>query len=250
MTIAHPKLAVILAGGLSRRMGYEKSFCNLMGKTMLEWIIAKLSPNLDAIAINANANVFGQLNRFNALSYPIISDLEIKNHIAPNQKSNLSNVGPLIGILTALTWAKTKEAEWVLTTSCDCPNIPYNLYEQLYKTYINLIDNPMPPVVISASSFGRNHPTIALWRVTLAAKLQQALEQGIRKIEDFTKDLPRALVDFSQAMNADNDKNLVKPNEIIRAAIENQVIDPFYNINNQTELRAWLNYQQQLNQTR
>ena len=48
---------IILAGGLSRRMGgQEKSLLSLDGKTPVEWVAQGLRRQVDAIALNANGD--------------------------------------------------------------------------------------------------------------------------------------------------------------------------------------------------
>ena len=48
-------LGVILAGGLARRMGGgDKGLLRLGGSTILDQVIARLGPQVSALAINAN----------------------------------------------------------------------------------------------------------------------------------------------------------------------------------------------------
>ncbi len=64
-------LGVILAGGQARRMGGgDKCLLPLAGRSILEHVIARLSPQVETVAINAN----GDPARFAGLSLPVIAD--------------------------------------------------------------------------------------------------------------------------------------------------------------------------------
>jgi len=48
--------AVIVAGGRSSRMGQEKAFTMLAGRTLLEHVVGRLAPQVNEIVINANGD--------------------------------------------------------------------------------------------------------------------------------------------------------------------------------------------------
>ncbi len=195
------KLAVILAGGLSSRMGQEKSFLNIeKNKFLIDRVIERLKPQTDRLAINAN----GDAKRFAHTYLDILPD---DNFIG-------EAVGPLMGILTALEWARKMDSEWVMTVSCDCPQLPNNLYDQLAAVI------PHHDIAV-AMSFGFAHPTIALWRTDIAQGLKTAIKNGVRKIDKFTADYKVARVDFTP------------PNT------SNELADPFFNINTPSEFENW-----------
>ncbi|MEO1199370.1 MAG: NTP transferase domain-containing protein, partial [Pseudomonadota bacterium] len=63
---------VILAGGLSRRMGGgDKSLKQLAGRPMLDHVIARLRPQLGVMALNAN----GDPARFSEFGLPVVADV-------------------------------------------------------------------------------------------------------------------------------------------------------------------------------
>ena len=99
--------AVILAGGLARRMGGgDKLLLKLGGLTLLDHIVERLTPQVSSIAINAN----GDPRRF---PYPVIAD-------------SLPGVsGPLAGVQAALVHAQGNPC--VLTVSGDTPFLPADL---------------------------------------------------------------------------------------------------------------------------
>ncbi len=86
----HSVAGVLLAGGLSRRMGGgDKALATLGGTTLLQRVIDRAKPQVAALAINAN----GDPARFADFGLPVIPD--VIDGFA----------GPLAGVLTGLEWA-------------------------------------------------------------------------------------------------------------------------------------------------
>lgn len=96
-----PSLTVaVLAGGHSSRMGTNKSFVMLAGKTMIQHVLDRVQPLDAAIILIAN-----QQELYRSLGLPVFSDV-------------LPDAGSLGGIYTALTYSPT---EYVLCVACDMP---------------------------------------------------------------------------------------------------------------------------------
>ena len=54
---------VILAGGQGRRMGgVDKGLQNLNGRPLVQWVLARLTPQVDTVLINANGSRTMTLN--------------------------------------------------------------------------------------------------------------------------------------------------------------------------------------------
>ena len=82
-----PVTGVVLAGGLSRRMGGgDKGLLELAGKPMLRHVIDRLTPQVSTIIINAN----GDPQRFSAFALPVVAD------------TVEGFVGPLAGVLAGM----------------------------------------------------------------------------------------------------------------------------------------------------
>ncbi len=101
--------AIILAGGLSSRMGTDKGVIQLDEKKMIEKVITNLTPFCDTILISANNN------NYNYLGHKIIKD-------------KYGRIGPVGGILSCLEESKTTAN---LVMSCDTPNISATVIKQL-----------------------------------------------------------------------------------------------------------------------
>jgi molybdopterin-guanine dinucleotide biosynthesis protein A len=168
---------VLLAGGLARRMGGgDKPMRTIAGKTILERVIARLSPQCDSLVLNAN----GEPSRFAAFGLPVIAD------------TVADFPGPLAGILAALDWmAKHRpEVKFVLSAAADCPFLPRDLVARLEEA--RAAQNAELAV---AASDGQTHPVIGLWSVRLREDLRHALvKEDIRKIDRWTARYPLATV--------------------------------------------------------
>jgi molybdenum cofactor guanylyltransferase len=171
--------AVLLAGGLARRMGGgDKPMRTIAGRTILERVIARLKPQCDALILNAN----GDPARFAAFGLPVIAD------------GVADFPGPLAGILAGLDWAAANrpDVSHILSAAADCPFLPRDLVAKLEQARRE--ENAELAV---ASSGGQTHPVIGLWSVALREKLRHALVvEDIRKIDRWTARYPLATVSW------------------------------------------------------
>jgi len=164
-----PTLGVVLAGGLARRMGgVDKPMQRMGGRSLLERVVERLSPQCDRLILNAN----GDPSRFAAFGLPVVAD-------------GLADFpGPLAGILAALEWtaANRPDIAWVVSVAADCPFLPGDLVSGLHRA--RAAENAELAV---AASGGQTHPVIGLWNVGLRQALRQALVvEDIRKISSWT----------------------------------------------------------------
>ncbi len=171
-------LGVVLAGGLATRMGGgDKGLRVIDGKTILARVIARIGPQVDRLAINAN----GDPERFIDFALPVIAD------DMPDRP------GPLAGVLAAMTYAaEFTPCQRVLSVASDCPFLPRDLAPRLLA-----ITKLHDARVAVARSGGFAQPTIALWDVSLRHDLRRALaDEGLRKIDRFTARYPVSHVDW------------------------------------------------------
>ena len=109
-------LPTILAGGKSRRFGKDKCLEKLGGITLLNHVVKKLLTKFKKVLIVVNKNKMIKNNQI----------LVVKDCIKGNQ-------GPLVGILTAVKWAKKNNYKWVATFPCDTPFFSVKIIEELIK---------------------------------------------------------------------------------------------------------------------
>jgi molybdopterin-guanine dinucleotide biosynthesis protein A len=193
-----PVLGVLLAGGLSRRMGGgDKCLRLLGGRPILERVIARAGPQVDALLLNAN----GDPSRFAAFGLPVAADV-VEGF-----------AGPLAGVLTGMEWAKAHrpDAAWIATIATDTPFFPRDLVARLRAAVA-----AEGADLACAASGGQAHPVFGLWPVRLAGELRRAVvAEGMRKIDAWTARYRLATVEFP-----------VLP------------VDPFFNTNRPDDLAA------------
>ena len=159
-----PVLGVILAGGLSRRMGGgDKPLTMLAGRTLLDRVNERFASQCAAGTI-LNAN--GDPARFTGFPGLVVPD-SVPDH-----------PGPLAGILAALDHAagSHRDVTHVASVTGDAPFLPRDLVERLNAGI------GAAPIAVAASG-GRQHFTVALWAVSLRDDLRAALiERDERRV--------------------------------------------------------------------
>lgn len=173
---------VILAGGLSRRMGQDKATVLLGGRRVIDHVVARLSPQVAALAVNSNTAL--------DVGLPLLADT------VPGWP------GPLAGVLAALDWADGLGAEAVVTVAVDTPFLPADLVARLAAA-------GAPAVAVS----DRVHPVCGLWPVAARGALRAALAGGLRRVRDWDVVAGAAPVAFP----AETMLNLNTPGELAAA---------------------------------
>jgi molybdopterin-guanine dinucleotide biosynthesis protein A len=171
-------VGIILAGGLSRRMGGgDKTLRLLAGRPILQHVIDRLAPQVELLAINAN----GDPARFGPFGLPIVPD-SVPGH-----------VGPLAGVLAGLDWAEAAGQGEVVTVPSDAPFLPDDLADRLTAARA-----ATGARIAIAASGGRRHFVIGLWPHAIADVLRAALvESGLRRVGAFVESLEPAVVEFA-----------------------------------------------------
>ena len=192
---------IILAGGLSRRMGGGDKGLLMLGETsIIERVIDKISPQVGSLAININ----GDSSRFPDYKLPIIPD-SIKGYL-----------GPLSGILAGMEWAFKNGNRYIATVAADTPFLPDDFIKRLH----NMVKSKNLNIGIAASRFLRRddvfiHPTFGIWEVALKDDLRDALANDTRKIMFWAK---KFKLDYYYFDTSD------------------KLSDPFFNINTPDDL--------------
>jgi len=189
---------ILLAGGLSRRMGGgDKCLRRLGSTTILARVIARAAPQVGMLALNANRDPA----RFADYRLPVIAD------------SIPDFAGPLAGVLAGLDWAAatSNDVTHVASFPTDAPFLPTDLVARLRTALAGDAAD-----LACAASGGRAHPVVALWPVALRDELRRAMQNdGIRKVDAWTARYRLALVDYAAAP-----------------------IDPFFNTNRPDDLEV------------
>jgi molybdopterin-guanine dinucleotide biosynthesis protein A len=191
MTDRTAPVGVILAGGSGRRIGGDKAFARLAGRSLVTHVIDRLAPQCRALAINATPDP-----RLEGFGLPVVPDA-----VGGGQ-------GPLSGILAAMVWAAARGATRVLTAPVDTPFLPADLAARLAA-----VD---APIALARTDDGV-HGTCGMWQVALRDDLQAALERGVRKVTEFTEAQGAAGVTFPDR-TPPSFYNVNRPDDLARAA--------------------------------
>ena len=171
--------AVILAGGLARRMGgRDKGLIELGGKPMLQWAMEKVKPQAHKVVINANRN----LDQYSRLADDVIAD------------SHEGHLGPLAGLSAALAWLKT---DYVFMCPCDSPFLPPDMVARLYQSV-----TAANATVAVARDAQRQQPVFLLVHKECASSLNDFLDRGQRKIDRWFEQERLVETDFSDYPDA------------------------------------------------
>lgn len=165
-------LAVIVAGGRSSRMGREKAFELVRGRTILERIMTCLEKQVSTVVVNAN----GGAERFAGTGLAIIRDVR-------------AEIGtPIAGLHAALQLASADRFDAVLTVPSDAPFLPADLFRRLACE-----DRP----AAIAASGGQTHYLTGLWSRDLLDDLEAALARGrTRRLQDWARQCNASAVEW------------------------------------------------------
>ncbi|MBM3364682.1 MAG: molybdenum cofactor guanylyltransferase [Betaproteobacteria bacterium] len=169
--------AVILAGGLARRMGgVDKGLQLLHGQPMVQQVLHRLQPQVGQALISANRH----LDDYERLGVPVCSD------------SISGYAGPLAGIHAAMLVIDTP---YLLSAPCDSPLLPIDLVSRLSSA---LAEHQADAAVVVTGDGNQQqrHPVFLLLRSDLRSSLEQYLNQGQRKVDDWLASLNCVEVPF------------------------------------------------------
>jgi molybdopterin-guanine dinucleotide biosynthesis protein A len=174
--------AIILAGGRSSRMGGgDKCLLRVNGKPLIAHVLAAVTPQTNDILINTNSDPAPYLK----YGLPVLPDV-----IGGFQ-------GPLAGLLTGMLWSRRRHPRQahILSVAGDVPFLPDDLVARLAR---NLMEQRCD-IAIAKCPNGL-HPTIGLWPVDLAERLEYDLmETNIRAMRDWSGQFRKVEVAFASA---------------------------------------------------
>jgi molybdopterin-guanine dinucleotide biosynthesis protein A len=147
--------AVILAGGLSRRMGFNKALIDIGGKPLIRMLIDRIRPVTDRILISSNDYL-----SYKFLDFPVIPD-----HFAGH--------GPLGGFHSAMLH---NDCSLYIVLACDLPN----LKTPFIRTLVSMAEGF--DAAIPRTRDGVAHPLCAVYRRTCLPSVERALKRGANKV--------------------------------------------------------------------
>lgn len=176
---------LILAGGRGSRMGHvDKGLQPFRGKPMVAHVIERLSPQVSAIAINANQS----LEQYEAFGVPVWPD-------------DLQGFeGPMAGLEAGLRRCTT---DYLVTAPCDSPFLPLDLVERLSAALeangadLALAETEEPDD--SGEMRVQPHPVFALVKRSALPHLANFLATGGRRMDGWYGAIKVVRVRFDDA---------------------------------------------------
>lgn len=159
---------LILAGGRALRMGgVDKGLQLFRGKPLIQHVMERLAPQVDAMLINANQN----LEEHAKFGVPVCTD-DIAGF-----------AGPLAGLQAGLRFCN---APLMLTAPCDCPFLPEDLGNRLHEA-LRQENADIAIATTGTPDTEQMHPVFCLLKTELLPSLTAYLEGGGRKMQEWQK---------------------------------------------------------------
>ncbi len=181
-------LPVILAGGKSRRFGANKAVAKLGDKSLIDYTINKLEPKFAEILVITNNPM--QVSKDNIFF--------IKDTMS-------GQLGPLVGILSAMEWVKNndKNYEWIISFPCDTPFFEEEIIDKVINS-----QKSSDKKLLFLKSGNKRHNIFGLWSIELMEQLKNDINQGARKVEDWANKIGTEIVEI----NSESDKSFLNIN--------------------------------------
>lgn len=150
------KTAVILAGGKSSRMGFDKQFLKINEVRIMDELVYKLKEEFEDIIIITNKPEEYKINEFR-----IFSD-EIKE------------IGPLSGIHMGLKQSKSEYAYFI---ACDMPNVDLDYIRYMKEKLINFKAD-----ACVAKRDGKIEPFNAFYSIDILPQIEKLMNNNKRSM--------------------------------------------------------------------
>ena len=192
-------LGIILAGGKSSRFGEDKSTAKLGNKTLLDHTVSKIENEFNEILVISNNK-----------------DLNFKNNkIHLVEDCIKGQLGPLVGILTAMKWVtkNKKNYKWIGSFPCDTPFFDIKLISEL-KIKVKETSKKL----IFLNSNKKRHNIFGLWSLDLIEILEKDIKNSFRKVELWADKVGYENINineekFDRFLNINTKKDLEKAKE-------------------------------------
>tara|TARA_Y100001960_G_C14623843_1_gene802098 strand:- start:573 stop:1172 length:600 start_codon:yes stop_codon:yes gene_type:complete len=184
-------LGVVLAGGKSKRFGEDKSKIKLNGKNLIQHTLDKIKTKFKTIVI--------------------VSNNKISNDYFTVKDCIDGQLGPLVGVLSAMKWIKTNNHsyDWLATFPCDTPFFNVSLIDKFIEASKSSND-----LLYFAKTKEKRHNIFGLWSLKLIETLEKDIvDNKYRKVEEWANKIGVKTININYAGT-----------------------DPFFNINTKEDL--------------
>jgi molybdopterin-guanine dinucleotide biosynthesis protein A len=169
-------LAVVLAGGKSKRFGDDKTQAQLGGKILIDYILSEIVNKFNEVLIVAN----DPIKHLSSDKIVTIEDFK-------------KNLGPLGGVFSAMKWVKKhhKHYQWIASFPSDTPLFKINMFED-FLTKVNEKESEL----FFMKTKEKRHNIFGLWNIDLIDQLEKDLENGSRKVEKWANNIGVKTIDI------------------------------------------------------
>lgn len=172
--------AIILAGGKSSRMGFDKQLIKIDGKLIVDYISEKLKTQFEEIIVVTNKKEL-----YNGKNYKFAQDEYLQ-------------MGPMAGIHAGLKKANSKAA---FVTACDMPNVDLEFLEFTKNKFENL---DTLGLIYSEGEF--IEPMNGIYSKDLLAEIEKRLQNKDLKLRKLIEDSNFTFVEKDKLKEINNPK--------------------------------------------
>ena len=169
-------LAVVLAGGKSKRFGEDKNNVKLGEKTLLEHVLSKISNKFEeTLIVSSHSKEIQKIE-----NVTVVPDC-------------FDDLGPLAGVLSAMKWVKKNKTQYQLiaTFPSDTPFFEISIID-VYKKKIKLNES----LLYFVKSNNKRHNIFGLWSINLLETLENDLiKNNFRKVEEWANKIGVKTID-------------------------------------------------------
>ena len=192
-------LGIILAGGKSSRFGEDKSTTKLGNKTLLDHTVSKIENEFtEILVISKNKELNFKNNKIHIVEDCIEGQL-----------------GPLVGILTAMKWVRknNKNYKWIASFPCDTP-----FFDIKFISELKIKVKETSKKLIFLNSDKKRHNIFGLWSLDLIEILEKDIKNSFRKVELWADKVGYENINineekFDRFLNINTKKDLEKAKE-------------------------------------
>ena len=177
---------IILAGGMSSRMGFDKGFIKYKGKYLIQHLIDENASYFNDVMISSNNT------NYNIFNHKVIPD-------------KIDQIGPIGGIYSCLYESKS---DLNIVISCDSPLIQLKILKKILLHSANSDAD-----LIYSTYKNKTHPFPGCFNKKIISRLNNVIDNGERKLLSLHKYFKMDFVDFS-AEKKDFFLNLNSPDDL------------------------------------
>ena len=174
--------AVILCGGKSSRMGFDKSLLKIDGEYVINIMADKLGRIFDRVSLCANSP-----DKFKKFGFPIITDIYSEG------------IGPVAAVHSAL---KSSASQYVFVVAVDMPLLNLDLIRHMMQV---LKTTDSPPLAFAPETNGYLEATHAFYSVDALGYIEEQIDAGNFAVNKILKGLDAMRLDegISRSFDAD-----------------------------------------------